>query len=130
MHTLEYERCFFLAQGGRDEAISSLHENWTDISSNWFNYNDGQYQYEISSMSPNKKRVISKGRINNIEQKMETIVEKSANVIDFQQLKQYTIFCEGNFNISDLDSIQSNYNEPLIAVNGDISIDKNLHGVV
>ncbi|MFZ7133849.1 MAG: hypothetical protein ACOWWR_15995 [Eubacteriales bacterium] len=121
-HTIDYQKCFFLAQGGREEAVALLYENWCNLDSMWLNVEEGKYQYEITDIIANEKKIISQGEMKGFQRRFETIVRKASVAVDFQDLCEYTIYCDGNLSLKDVKNIKSEDEDPLIGVTNNLTI--------
>lgn len=121
-NTLSYKKCFLLAQGGREEALAFLSEHWKDTMSPWYTIDTGEYRYQVSNMGLNEKKIISSGRINGVERKIETRVTCRDEKMDIRALCDYSVYCDGSFILGNTKNMESNIEDPLLAIRGDFTV--------
>ncbi len=118
----DFQKAYFIAEAGLEEAIAELDydsTSWDSYSGNsWDHFEDGEYQVQVEGTG-NSRLIKAYGKIGNIERKLQANIKKLVTNFNLAGIKEYSIYSQGNLYLDDITSI----NGGIIGAHGDIHFD-------
>jgi len=111
----DFEKSYFIAEAGMEEAIAELSEDWSYSGTTGQNLDKGIYDIAIDG-SGDLKTITATGKIGNTQRTIEAQVERTASYYNLSEMKDYAIFAQGDLNIEELGYIYGG----IIGVHGDL----------
>src|SRR5690554_4732512 len=89
-HFSDFEKAYYIAEAGIEEAIAELNHNWDYSGTPSKNLGDGQYDITVNGTG-NSRSIIASGKIGNIKRTIEANIEKPAPFVNLAELTDYAI---------------------------------------
>lgn len=119
----DFERAYFLAEAGMEEAIGELDKNWSygNQANLSIDGNEGSYDIKVEE-DGDGKLIKATGKVGNIERTIEAKLEKVQSFVNLSALTDYAIFTQGDLSVEELGNIISDGPDlGIIGVLGDLN---------
>lgn len=122
----DFERAYFLAEAGMEEAIGELDKDWSygNQANLSIDGNEGSYDIKVEEDGEGKL-IKATGKVGNIERTIEAKLEKSGSIFNISELKDYSIFTQGELELNEI----SNIHGGLVGVHGDLYYKHERYGI-
>lgn len=112
---LDFEKAYYIAEAGLEEAIAELNYNWNYSGVRNQNFYDGSYDIYVETKE-NARIIKVAGKIGSIQRTIEAQLEKPSSHFDFSKMKDFVIFSQGDLEIKELGNIHGG----IVTTHGDL----------
>lgn len=114
-HFSDFEKAYYIAEAGTEEAIAELNHNWDYSGNLGENFSEGEYDINVSGTG-NSRTITATGKIGNIQRTIEANIERAVTNFDLSEMKDFAIFSQGDLEIDEL----GNINGGIIGAHGNL----------